>query len=142
MNPKSTNPIEMSRRLTSKKSILNLQTVISAAILAVVLLLLLSPSAPADVFNYSLVNDWSDSQNPHGPWSYNQNNAPISVFQTFWWGQPGWGYIYIGDGCIIRGSAPTGPDPFGGTVPPANDWQPGDVMMHALSLPMEETARS
>jgi len=104
-------------------------------ILAATLLVLSASALRADLFTYGLVNDWSDSQNPNGPWSYNQNNTPISVFQTFWWGQPGWGYSSIGDGCIIRGSAPTGPDPFGGTVPPANDWQPGDVMMHALSLP-------
>jgi len=99
------------------------------------LLIQMTLSVSADVLHYSLVNDWSDSQNPHGPWSYNLNNAPITTFQPFWWGQAGWGYNYLGDGCIIRGSAPTGTDPFGNPVPAANDWQPGDVMMHALSIP-------
>jgi hypothetical protein len=91
--------------------------------------------AAADVVHYNLVNDWSDTQNPNGAWSCNWNNTPISVYQTFWWGQPGWGYISIGDGSIIKaGSYPTGvTDPWGGVVPPPHDWLPGDVMIHPLS---------
>jgi hypothetical protein len=131
MNPENTSSSHAAVRLTSAKSNLSRQ----AAILAAALLVLSAPTVRADLFIYNLVNDWSDTQNPHGSWSYNYNNAPIAVFQTFWWGQPGWGYYSIGDGCIIRGSAPTGTDPYGNVVPPANDWQPGDVMMHALSLP-------
>jgi hypothetical protein len=58
------------------------------------------------------------------------------VFQQFWWGQSGWGYLWIGDGCIIKGSYFEGlTDPWGNPIGPAFDWQPGDVMMHALSLP-------
>ena len=92
-------------------------------------------TASADVFQYSLVNDWSDTQNPNGVWSYNYNDAPISVYQTMWWGEAGWGLYSIGDGCIIRGSAPTGTSPYGDVAGPPHDWVPGDVMMHALSVP-------
>ena len=92
-------------------------------------------TAQPGVFQYSLVNDWSDTTNPNGVWSYNYNDAPISVYQTMWWGEAGWGYYSIGDGCIIRGSAPTGTSPYGDVAGPAHDWQPGDVMMHALSVP-------
>lgn len=96
----------------------------------------LVPRAQASKAVYDLNRDWSTTQNPNGAWSYNQNNAPISVFQTFWWGQAGWGYLWLGDGGIIKGSYPTGmTDPFGNVVGPAFDWQPGDVMMHALSVP-------
>ena len=100
-------------------------------------LFLLSPAgtARADQFQYSLVNDFSNTQNPNGVWSYNYNAAPISVYQTFWWGEAGWGNLWIGDGCIIRGSQPTGTDPWGNPAGPSHDWQPGDVMMHALSMP-------
>jgi hypothetical protein len=87
-------------------------------------------------FVYTLGGDWSDTQNPHGAWSYNYNNSPIAVHQTFWWGQAGWGTSSIGDGSILRGNPADGmTDPWGNTVPPAHDWQPGDVMMHALSIP-------
>jgi hypothetical protein len=100
--------------------------------------LLLLPSAGttwANQFQYSLVNDWSNTQNPSGAWSYNYNNSPISVYQTFWWGQAGWGNLWIGDGCIIKGSQPIGTDPWGNPSGPSHDWLPGDVMMHALSIP-------
>ena len=40
---------------------------------------------------YDLNADWSDERNPNGAWSYNSGNDPISIHQTFWWGQAGWG---------------------------------------------------
>ena len=90
----------------------------------------------AEKLTYDLNRDWSNTQNPNGTWSYNENNQPISVFQQFWWGQSGWGYLWIGDGCIIKGNYFEGlTDPWGDVIGPAFDWQPGDVMMHALSLP-------
>jgi hypothetical protein len=85
---------------------------------------------------YSLNGDWSDVQNPSVPWSYNYNNSPIGTHQTFFWGQAGWGDISFADGAILRGSSPAGAtDPWGGIVPPSHDWQPQDVMLHALSIP-------
>jgi hypothetical protein len=86
---------------------------------------------------YNLKTDWSNTSNPSGVWSYNQNTAPISQFQTFWWGQPGWGYISIGDGCIFKAlSYPVGvTDPWGSTLAPAHDWKAGDIIMAALSVP-------
>ncbi len=85
---------------------------------------------------YDLNSDWSDTSNPNGAWSYNLGSAPISQHQTFWWGQSGWGYLWIGDGAILRGSSPGGMlDPWGSLVPPPHDWQPTDVVLHALSIP-------
>ncbi len=98
-------------------------------------------AAEAGPAAYNLTSDWSDAQNPNGAWSYNQNQAPITEFQTFWWGQAGWGYNWLGDGGILRGTSPAGmTDPFGSVVPPAHDWQPGDVMLHALSVPYGGTS--
>jgi hypothetical protein len=87
--------------------------------------------------SYDLVNDWSDAQNPNGAWSYNYNDTPIGINQAFWWGGIGWGNNSLGDGAIMKGSYPTGvPDPFSGIpLDPPHDWVPGDVMMHALSIP-------
>ena len=85
---------------------------------------------------YDLNSDWSDTQNPNGAWSYNENEVPISVHQQFWWGGFGWGYLWLGDGSILKGSYFEGAtDPWGNPIAPAFDWQPGDVMMHALSVP-------
>ncbi len=99
-------------------------------------LALATATVRAEKITYDLNRDWSDAQNPNGVWSYDQNDTPISVFQTFWWGQAGWGYLWLGDGCIIKGSYFAGlTDPFGNVVGPAFDWEPGDVMMHALSVP-------
>lgn len=85
---------------------------------------------------YSLNADWSNTNNPNGVWSYNQNATPINTFQTFWWGQAGWGYLWLGDGCVIKGSYPAGMnDPWGNPLEPAHDWRPGDVVIHGLSIP-------
>jgi hypothetical protein len=85
---------------------------------------------------YSLNADWSNTNNPNGVWSYNYNASPITTFQTFWWGQAGWGYLQLGDGCVIKGSYPTGMnDPWGNPLEPAHDWLPGDVVLSALSIP-------
>jgi hypothetical protein len=93
-------------------------------------------SSFAGTVTYDLNTDWSDSQNPNGVWSYNYNETPISTFQQMWWGQGAWGNNWIGDGCIVKGSYFEGiTDPWGSLIGPAHDWQPGDVMMHAVSLP-------
>jgi hypothetical protein len=103
---------------------------------SIALLHLANSAAAADVFHYSLVNDWSDVQNPNGAWSYNLNNSPITTHQTFWWGQAGWGYLDFSDGGIIKGSYPANMnDPWGDPTGTAHDWQDGDVAMHALSIP-------
>jgi len=86
---------------------------------------------------YDLKKDWSNTSNPNGAWSYNQNQTPISQFQTFWWGQPGWGYIWIGEGCIFKANPyPAGiTDPWGETLTPAHDWKAGHIVFAALSPP-------
>lgn len=104
---------------------------------AVVVAGLVSPvtAKPARTITYDLNADFSTISNPNGAWSFNDNNTPISTFRTFWWGEAGWSDIpYLGDGCIIKGNPIPSPDPWG-NVFAANDWQPGDVMMHALSIP-------
>jgi hypothetical protein len=113
----------------------NARYMASSVLIAGMLHIITAPSAVGQVI-YDLNSDWSNTQNPNGPWSYNYNDSPITVFQTFWWGQAGWGNNYLGDGGILKGSSPAGMvDPFGQVTPPANDWQPGDVMLHALSIP-------
>jgi hypothetical protein len=84
---------------------------------------------------YDLKRDWSNTSNPNGLWSYNLNTAPVSQFQTFWWGQAGWGYSEIGEGSFFKaGPYPTGvTDPWGSMVPPPHDWRVGDVVLAALS---------
>jgi len=84
---------------------------------------------------YDLTTEWSNTNNPNGVWSYNQDTTPISEFQTFWWGMGGWGYSWIGEGCILKaGAYPTGiTDPWGQTLTPPHDWKAGDVVMHAIS---------
>ena len=114
----------------------NLLLRLPAALALAVALLQLASAAWAEETVYDLNRDWSDTQNPNGAWSYNQSNTPIATFQQFWWGQSGWGYQPIGDGCIIKGSYFAGlTDPWGNVIGPAFDWQPGDVMLHALSRP-------
>ena len=109
---------------------------IATSVAMVSALVLCNGTAQAAQSIYSLNADWSDTSNPNGPWSYNLNNGPITQHQTFWWGQAGWGYLWLGDGAILKGSSPGGmTDPWGNLVPPAHDWQPTDVVLHALSIP-------
>lgn len=113
-----------------------------SALILVAGLLLIGRAAAAETKSdgrqiYDLKKDWSNTSNPNGAWSYNQNSAAISQFQTFWWGQAGWGYSWIGEGCILKaGAYPVGMiDPWGDPLTPAHDWKAGDVVMHAVSLP-------
>jgi hypothetical protein len=118
------------------KSRVGLSGRVAATACALALLPLANSAVAVDVYHYNLVNDWSDVQNPNGAWSYNWNNTPIAVHQTFWWGQPGWGYLDFSDGGILKGSYPANSyDPWGDPTGTAHDWQDGDVAMHALSVP-------
>jgi hypothetical protein len=122
-----------SRSFFSKKR--KARRLTASAILICMLQIIIATTTAGQVI-YDLNSDWSNTQNPNGPWAYNYNDSPITEFQTFWWGQAGWGNNYLGDGGILKGSSPAGMvDPFGQVTPPANDWQPGDVMLHALSIP-------
>ena len=105
-------------------------------VLAIAAFASLQPASAVTVTNtYDLNADWSNTQNPNGVWSYNYNSSPIGNFQTFWWGQPGWGDWWIGEASILKGSQPTGTDPWGSPVGPAHDWQTNDVMLAAMSVP-------
>lgn len=106
-----------------------------ASLTIVAILFQIPIAARAASLVYDLSKDWSTSRNPNGAWSYNLNDQPISVFQTFWWGEAGWGSNWIADGSILKGAPPSGIDPWGNPVRVPHDWQPGDVMLHALSVP-------
>ena len=99
--------------------------------------LLFAATAQAAPPVFSLSGDWSNSRNPNGAWSFNLNSSPISTFQTFWWGQAGWGYSWIADGVILRSDSSSAgmTDPWGDVIPPMHDWQPGDINLTALSIP-------
>ncbi len=85
--------------------------------------------AGADVFD--LVDDWSDTQNPNGAWSYNAGGAPLPT--VAWWqriqggftaAQPGWAQVEDGLGRIpfwFKSSAGT-------TF--VEDFEAGDVVVH------------
>jgi hypothetical protein len=59
------------------------------------LLLGLAGHCKANTFTYSLANDWSDTSNPNGVWSYNEApGVPIPVHQSHYFpgtvAQPAW----------------------------------------------------
>ena len=94
--------------------------------------LLFSASGPASATIYDLAADWSDSANPHGPWSYNEGANPlphVSAWQglsgDFTTAQPAWARGPVGNTnlpCWFKSSA---------TVGVAHDWQTGDVITHS-----------
>ena len=45
---------------------------------------LLTVGLPSDVFSFSLVDDWSNSVNPNGPWSYNEGSNPLKFNIANW----------------------------------------------------------
>ena len=89
---------------------------------------------------YDLRTDWSDTQNPNGPWSYNEGNNPLphtgcAFLNCSPWTncQPAWAR---GDVCPTQGgNSPVIPAVFKAI---ANDWealqydiQPGDIILHS-----------
>src|SRR5690242_4790686 len=120
--PQSDQPSNLMKSFSTKRP---------SARLFVAALILIQSSAIvlAEKHTYSLTDDWSDTQNPNGVWSYNLNTTPIATYQPFWWGEPGWGDLWICDGAVLKGDYPTGAtDPWGSIVLPPHDWQPSDVM--------------
>jgi hypothetical protein len=102
---------------------------------AVVWLLVgLAGSARADL-TFDLANDWSDTSNPNGVWSYNQApGVPITVHQSNYFGgtvaQPAWANATLPEG---TGHIPVWPKSVFDytTVPSANlDLPLGRVAMH------------
>lgn len=83
---------------------------------------------------YDLRTDWSSEENPNGVWSYNHDTVPITQSLS-WRGHTGWGYRGSADGCIIQVGDPNA---FG----QRHDMQPGDIVMHALSVPFEGDSKS
>src|SRR5690348_15316828 len=100
------------------------KTLLSA--LLTLVLLRISTSDTVGALNFDLVSDFSTVQNPNGPWSYELNGVPISASLPAGPGfiGPGWGYIFNYDSSITVAQAAGG-----------NDVQPGDVLMHAPSVP-------
>ena len=80
----------------------------SATLPAVILCLVLTWAAHlvavGEVVVYDLADDWSDTSNPNGPWSYNAGEAPIvnhldAIFTHAWEdSQPGWAMTPQGAG--------------------------------------------
>jgi hypothetical protein len=106
-------------------------------------LLALTLALPAAAQNYDLKADWSDTQNPNGPWSFRQGTALLPAInwfqQTFCsnnggWSGPtgGWALTQDGTGRIplfIKSRGNETPTVCGGTF--ERDWQTGDVIMHS-----------
>src|SRR5206468_1087262 len=65
-----------------------------AAALPFIVLLAGAAAAPAQPVVYNLANDWSDTANPNGVWSYNAApGMPLTNhFDNYVPGQPAWAY--------------------------------------------------
>jgi len=110
---------------------------VNVALFAMLLIPLSGGAASARTIVSSLQHDFSDTQNPHGAWSYNYGDTPIPMFQTFFWGQGGWSIYDFAEASILKGRPPQAGsiDPFGDPIPPVNDWRRHDVMVAAMSIP-------
>lgn len=63
-------------------------------------------SSNAEAVTFDLANDWSDSTNPNGSWSYNDGLGPITTHQSNWSSgfstpQPAWALASSGPGHIV-----------------------------------------
>jgi hypothetical protein len=79
---------------------------------------------PAHGSSFSLTGDFSRTTNPNGAWSYNMSGAPITATLNTGYGE-GWGYYSSADASILQATSAVA----------AHDWQVGDVVMHAPSVP-------
>ena len=87
--------------------------------------LAVSDIAHGDTIVYNLKSQFSTSQNPNGPWSYNLGSShitqPIADAHLIGWGwDPSW------DGSIVQRISP---DP----IYQQHDWIVGDIVIHSLS---------
>ena len=54
------------------------------------LMLFVAFSGTVNAAVYDLSSDWSNSNNPNGPWSYNQGSTPLPSVPNFNFGNTGW----------------------------------------------------
>ena len=103
---------------------LKLQFLILIATMALI------PSWSSASLIFDLATDWSDTQNPNGPWAYNEGNNTLPHVDR--WlpsflpgGQPAWATSASGFGHV--------PAWFKSTVSPPTgfDWEIGDVVAHS-----------
>ncbi len=80
---------------------------------------------------YDLNANWSDSQNPNGPWSYNDGGGPITnhvvnyIPGVFTAPQPAWVHAASGPGHIVSWFKATSS---------YSDWLSGDVITHTWDV--------
>ena len=94
----------------------------------------------ADAFTYNLVDDWSNLNNPNGPWSYNEGNNPLPYNVDNWpatefgISQTAWAYTSSGaDYHFLPGWFKSIGDPNLLSTNPFHsnyDWLEGDVVVH------------
>lgn len=93
-------------------------------------------TSPSFAFTHSLVDDWSNSVNPNGPWSYNEGINPLKYNisswpidqlgpnQTAWANSNSGGYFLPG---WLKGVGNPNPNDLYGYC----DWLDGDVVVHS-----------
>ena len=99
-----------------------------AAILLVITSTLVAPAATV----YDLAADWSDTTNPHGPWSYNEGANPLLLAFP-----PSSSFSNADQ--VVWSRSINSPDhnslpgcfKSGGSEIIVHDWLPGDVVMHS-----------
>jgi hypothetical protein len=80
--------------------------------------------ARCDATVYDLSADWSTTNNPNGPWSYNQGLAPLPVFTSNW----------HGTGLNAWGRTDNQPPAWGLLTIPMGNGGPGDVVVHSTNF--------
>jgi hypothetical protein len=90
----------------------------------IVLAFLALSIVPAQASTFNLTSQFSQSSNPNGVWSYNMSGSPIIAPLNTGYGA-GWGYFPSADASILQATSAVD----------GHDWQVGDVVMHAPSVP-------
>lgn len=96
-----------------------------AAALSVACLIAAASSAGAATV-WDLKSDWSETSNPNGPWSYNNDSSPLPHISGStlpggaFTSQPGWAACSNCRGFWFQAAV----------LPPGVDWQLGDIIVH------------
>lgn len=101
----------------------------------ILLVWLASISWTASASTFSLSGDWSNTNNPNGPWSYNQGNTPLPSVPSWIGLGPAWAPSDNGGNFlpgIMQATATTAP--LFGTDPnnSLNNVMPGDILVHTV----------
>lgn len=82
---------------------------------------ILSLPCAGSTLSWSIASDWSDINNPNGPWSLRLGDGSLLGSSTPWEGQHVWGGI------------PCGWFRSNGSESSPHDWRPGDVVTHTCN---------